>query len=780
TLWASTDQTLDGVEGGDFSIITSSKAGTIAPGHSKKVKVKFTSPNIPDNSYFLLAQVDSTNVIAESNEDNNVTPTDTTVQIRQPFVDLSGEVPTPGPITLGGKVKPQKLTVTVHNNGNIPVKSSAHITFVASPDTAFDPNNLDPGDHLLNTFSAKLNLKAGATKGAKGTLIVPADLRSGDYFLIAWIDSVLQVAESDESNNFPASPGKFTLTNPALPPLPVGPDLTALQLSADRVLVNTNELLTFTATVANSDPSVAVEVDETDAAGNVIGKVTDLLDNGDFINSDTTANDGKFNNATAISFSDTSTRYFQAKLVNTGQLSAITPVNGINAPTQESLQALNDSNAAIQQQVTAGIAGGQTPAQALAAAQAALLAQGIAADTIDVSADAIAWKDASGIISVVTTNPLGGTPSRARPLLVSDGGLAAPSLGAGAQDPCKSAIVIDPFLFAQSQNEAGTIIDSFANKGFNIASRRNFVAEQTVTVEDFKRLDRYVGVAIVSDGASLANELTYAADLISNRLTVFNGHLAITPRFIRAYTGKMNKSIVYCDTPFSAAGPFLGDAFTNSGAAAFVGFNANALTDGTGTSAGSLLFFNLLSTPAPGVGVAVANTNISSVVLNGDDTATISGKCDLLSENDLFIQYSWSQTEKDLDSITTFLGDQVGFAAPEAQFNYMTWSGDNTSTGGTETVTIDLAAAFRDGKITAGQTVPVDLRAGWYQPSGGTGPAVLTVALKNKTTGETTQVKQIDIQPGTETGAAEQLVGGLSVTLNSDLDPELSIELNAA
>lgn len=93
----------------------------------------------------------------------------------------------------------------------------------------------------------------------------------------------------------------------------------------------------------------------------------------------------------------------------------------------------------------------------------------------------------------------------------------------------------------------------------------------------------------------------------------------------------------------------------------------------------------------------------------------------------LTLVYSWPATP-DLDIGVTFLEDTAGYghSGSGAVGPYITWSGDDTDPAGSETVVIDLAAAWDDGVISTFADV---LAAGdWYPPRGGAGPATLDVS----------------------------------------------------
>ncbi|MEO5712984.1 MAG: hypothetical protein ABIT37_05810 [Luteolibacter sp.] len=88
----------------------------------------------------------------------------------------------------------------------------------------------------------------------------------------------------------------------------------------------------------------------------------------------------------------------------------------------------------------------------------------------------------------------------------------------------------------------------------------------------------------------------------------------------------------------------------------------------------------------------------------------------------LTLEYSWPASP-DLDDTTAFLGGMVGFGSGYTA-PYMTHSGDDTGPAGSETVVVDLAAAWDAGAIST--FADVLCMADWYPPHGGSGPATLT------------------------------------------------------
>jgi hypothetical protein len=67
----------------------------------------------------------------------------------------------------------------------------------------------------------------------------------------------------------------------------------------------------------------------------------------------------------------------------------------------------------------------------------------------------------------------------------------------------------------------------------------------------------------------------------------------------------------------------------------------------------------------------------------------------------LTVTFSWSAAQKDLDSGISFLGSARGVACFPDDGTYLTFTGDNSGFGGSETYTITLGTAFADGKFTS-------------------------------------------------------------------------------
>ncbi|MEZ0299622.1 MAG: hypothetical protein ACAI35_24470 [Candidatus Methylacidiphilales bacterium] len=122
----------------------------------------------------------------------------------------------------------------------------------------------------------------------------------------------------------------------------------------------------------------------------------------------------------------------------------------------------------------------------------------------------------------------------------------------------------------------------------------------------------------------------------------------------------------------------------------------------------------------------------------------------------LEIWYEWSGFE-DLDTGTTYNGEKVGWSCGDGSI-YMTWQVDNTSGGGPEYVTVDLAKAKKNGVWTS--STSISCASGWHRPEGDDRPiggATLHVRYRG-------QDKYKSLSPGKKSGCATGAVRTITVT----------------
>lgn len=192
TLFLSDDQAI----GGDTQVSQQTKTLSLKVGKSKTLKFKFTYPlTIGNGNFFVLAQVDPANTVAESNERNNSASSATAVAVTQPFIDLQPTNATnpAGTLHAGGNAT---VNVTIKNNGNVAIKKAVAVSVAASTDQTPDPT-----DRVLATPTRTIKLNPGKSTTLKVPFTFPSDLAAGSYFVTAQVDPTNAIVETDDLNN---------------------------------------------------------------------------------------------------------------------------------------------------------------------------------------------------------------------------------------------------------------------------------------------------------------------------------------------------------------------------------------------------------------------------------------------------------------------------------------------------------------------------------------------------------------------------------------------------
>ena len=198
-LFLSADQTIDA---GDTPLTgTPIVISDIAPGAAISGSFQVTLPNVPSGTYSIIARVDPTNAIAETNKNNNT---------RARSITLGGDLVAyflnaPSTAVAGSTIS---ISETVRNSGGMSVNTPFTVRIFLSPTATFDPatatelanrtiNSLDPGGTSAVSHSVSLGL--GTTPGS--------------YFVISRVDAENSVAELSETNNTLSK--ALTVTSPA-------------------------------------------------------------------------------------------------------------------------------------------------------------------------------------------------------------------------------------------------------------------------------------------------------------------------------------------------------------------------------------------------------------------------------------------------------------------------------------------------------------------------------------------------------------------------------------
>lgn len=572
----------------------------------------------------------------------------------------------------------------------------------------------------------------------------------------------------------------------------------ALHTDIAQLLAGTPEIILFQAVVDSEEPATTVKLHLATEVGEAGTFLLELFDDGSALHGDATAGDGVFSNTLAVQLLAPGLQSYVAvaEFADSGEtVLALATLNAIAAPDDETLQARIDLADEMQALLDELLGEGQTLTQALAALAAALQANpDVLPGSIETTGASIFWMSIEGIVFAAFGNQLldaqrhsASAGSQATTPLSPSAPATSPNAAEDDEEFCGEAIVLAPFAWQfepwDESNEIATMLDA---AGIDVRQVRNTTAgAQSVTLNDFRDLRTYETIVITSHGDSsllygtllntgdaytLEELRANLADVVTGRVALTNGSFSITPRFISRYAGSLNDSIVYVGSCRSAFNSSLADAFLGQGAAAFVGYTDYVGSDFANTR-GQSLYSTLLDSEeigqAPGINVdRETDSDPAKYVLFGDSTAKLPNECYLLNDWDLYVEYKWPLSQRDLDTSTHFLGAKAGFACGVGP--HLNWSGDDTTAGGTETVIVDLDAAFDAGQWD--DQVNSALHAGWYIPAEGSGPATLTVGLRNQLTGEIKEVTTRAISPGAQNGCATTSVGTVVATVSGEGD----------
>jgi subtilase family serine protease len=186
--YLSTNTTLQST---DILLDTSTSSNLAAGGSvSKTTNLTIPAGTAPGN-YYILFVTDHTNVVTETNEDNNIATVSITVVA--PTVDLALQATALSrtTITAGDTVS---VTTTFHNYGNN-AASSSYIHYYLSSNNTYESN-----DVLLGSIFESA-VAAGTSESKITNLIIPANTGTGSYYLLLAADATNNIAESNETNN---------------------------------------------------------------------------------------------------------------------------------------------------------------------------------------------------------------------------------------------------------------------------------------------------------------------------------------------------------------------------------------------------------------------------------------------------------------------------------------------------------------------------------------------------------------------------------------------------
>jgi hypothetical protein len=198
-LFASADGILDA--GDTLLQEQTTKLAVKAGGHKHiPIKLRDNVPNLAQAAYQLIANVDATNVVPETNDANNTVATGTTVAIGPAFVNLTATDLTGKSNVRRGK--PASFSLVALNGGNVTAKGTGSVNIT------FTPVGQQGGTAVA--APVKINVKSRKTGKLKGKVVVPAGLAAGQYTVTATLTTTTGFTDTNAADNT-ATAGPITV-----------------------------------------------------------------------------------------------------------------------------------------------------------------------------------------------------------------------------------------------------------------------------------------------------------------------------------------------------------------------------------------------------------------------------------------------------------------------------------------------------------------------------------------------------------------------------------------
>ena len=198
-LYLSDSQQLDGGE----TLVASyaDQYVSLAANQSTTLYKFITLPvGLPTDDYYLVADLDSNNDIAEVNETNNEAPSTSTINVAEAYVDLAVSINQRGwTEAMGGDRG--LIFINVANQGNTTARGTTDITIYTSTD-----ETLDGGDTLLTELTDQnVYLLPGSTRSFFTFVTLPVGLPTDDYYLLAQIEPAPALNDTNTANHLAVS-----------------------------------------------------------------------------------------------------------------------------------------------------------------------------------------------------------------------------------------------------------------------------------------------------------------------------------------------------------------------------------------------------------------------------------------------------------------------------------------------------------------------------------------------------------------------------------------------
>jgi len=198
-LYLSDSQQLDGGE----TLVASyaDQYVSLAANQSTTLYKFITLPvGLPTDDYYLVADLDSNNDIAEVNETNNEAPSTSTINVAEAYVDLAASINQRGwTEAMGGDRG--LIFINVANQGNTTARGTTDITIYTSTD-----ETLDGGDTQITELTDQsVYLLPGSNRSFFTFVTLPVGLPTDDYYLLAQIEPAPALNDTNTTNHLAAS-----------------------------------------------------------------------------------------------------------------------------------------------------------------------------------------------------------------------------------------------------------------------------------------------------------------------------------------------------------------------------------------------------------------------------------------------------------------------------------------------------------------------------------------------------------------------------------------------
>jgi subtilase family serine protease len=165
--------------------------GRLAPGAQSLSEISYSVPSYSYYKGFVYAVADKENIIAETNESDNVKYSGITIRERMYDLTVENSTLSDNPVKRGDKIR----VTTVFGNGGTVTFPSCIAAYYLSSDPLFSAD-----DKFIRTWSVP-SVPVNGTTTVCAEIIVPSGVVPGKYYLIAKGDGTSLVQETDETNN---------------------------------------------------------------------------------------------------------------------------------------------------------------------------------------------------------------------------------------------------------------------------------------------------------------------------------------------------------------------------------------------------------------------------------------------------------------------------------------------------------------------------------------------------------------------------------------------------